>query len=149
MGSAPRLGEILNDPGFQAVAAAIRRATVSAQVQKAMGNADHREIRYDLLHDLRRKRSLPGTSPLTEAVSDFVSMYNAENARRREMRRPAPLNVTTEEFASFAGLLEKHSASLVGALLCAYGTCREPRDTGAPELEEEEVEGSTSTPGTL
>ncbi len=140
MGTAPALGEILNDPGFQAVASAIRRATVSAQAQKAMGIPDYREIRYDLLHDLRRKRSLPGKEPFVEAVSDFVSKYNAENARRREMRKTAPRNVTTEEFVSLVGLLERYGAPIVGALLCAYGTCREPRDAESPEVGEERTE---------
>ena len=127
-----RLGDILDDLGFQAVAAAVRRATVSAQALKAMNRPDYREIRYDLLPEIRRKRSLPGTEPLMEVVSDFVSRYNTENARRREMSKQAPRNLTTGEFAAFAKLVENHGASLVGALLCAYGSCREPgRDDGA------------------
>lgn len=134
MGTAPKLTEILSDAGFQAVAAAVRKATVSAQAQKAMKRQDYREIRYDLLHELRRKRGLPGVAPLIEVVSDFVSLYNSENARRREMGKPAPRNVTTEEFSSFAALVEQYGASMVGALLCAYGSCREPRDEEeAPE----------------
>jgi hypothetical protein len=128
MGVAPRLTEILNTSGFQAVAAAVRKATVSAQAQKAMKKKDYREIRYELLHDLRRKRSLPGVAPLIETVSDFVSSYNVENARRREMGKSAPRNVTTEEFSEFAALIEQHGAALIGALLCAYGSCREPRE---------------------
>lgn len=128
MGTTPKLTEILSDTGFQAVASAVRKATVSAQAQKAMKRQDYREIRYDLLHELRRKRGLPGVAPLIEAVSDFVSLYNSENARRREMSKPAPRNVTTEEFSSFAALVEQYGASMVGALLCAYGSCREPRD---------------------
>jgi hypothetical protein len=139
MGIAPKLTEILNDQGFQAVAAAVRRATVNAQAQKAMGKSDYREIRYDLLHDLRRKRSLPGIVPLVETVSEFISKYNVENARRREMRKPAPRNVTTEEFMAFAALIERYGASMVGALLCAYGSCREPREEDAPEPTEDET----------
>ncbi len=136
MGTVPRLTEILKDPGFQAVAAAVRKATVSAQGLKAMERADYREIRYDLLHDLRRKRGLPGVEPLIEAVADFISKYNAENARRREMRKPAPKNVTTDEFAAFTALLERYGASTVGALLCAYGSCREPYEEDLPESAE-------------
>ncbi len=140
MGTAPNVMAILNDTGFQAIATAVRKATVSAQAQKAMKKQDYREIRYDLLHDLRRKRSLPGGGPFIEGVADFVSKYNAENARRREMGKPAPRNVTTEEFSAFAALIERHGASLVGALLCAYGSCREPRDDEAPEVEGEQKE---------
>lgn len=127
MGTFSGFSAILDDHGFQAVASAVRRSTVSAQALKAMGK-DYREIRYDLLSEIRRKRTLPGGTPLLESVSDFVSKYNVENARRREMGKQAPRNVTTEEFASFAALIERHTASTVGALLCAYASCREPRD---------------------
>lgn len=134
MALSPSLTAILEDSGFQAVATAIRKSTVSAQAQKAMERTDYREIRYELLHDLRRKRSLPGPSPLIEGVSDFISKYNSENARRRETGRRAPRNVTTQEFAAFIGLVERHGAAVVGALLCAYGSCREPRDEETPDV---------------
>lgn len=133
MALAQPLTAILDDPGFQAVAAAVRKATVNAQAQKAMGKRDYREIRYELLHDLRRKRSLPGPAPLMEAVADFISKYNAENARRREMGKVAPANVTTEQFKALARLIEGSGASVVGALLCAYGSCREPREEDGPD----------------
>ncbi|MDQ7795014.1 MAG: hypothetical protein RDU89_11490 [bacterium] len=135
-----RLAEILDNPGFAAVASAVRRSTVSAQAQKAMGIQDYREIRYNLLHDLRRKRSLPGTEFL-ESISEFISLYNAENARRRELKLRAPSNVTTEELHAFARLMDRYGAAVVGALLCAYGSCREPREpeisTAASEEEDE------------
>lgn len=145
MGTAPQLTTILTDQGFQAVAAAVRRATVNAQAQKAMKKSDYREIRYALLHELRRKRSLPGIAPLVEAVSEFVSQYNAENARRREMGKSAPRNITTEEFIAFAGLIERYGASIVGALVCAYGSCREPRDEDAHETPENGPESAEPT----
>jgi hypothetical protein len=129
------LTEIIDDAGFRAVAAAVRRATVSAQALKAMKRPDYREIRYGLLPELRRKRSLPGVAPLMESVADFVASYNAENARRREMGREAPRNITTEELARFARLVEQQGPSLVGALLCAYGSCREPREGEVAEDE--------------
>jgi hypothetical protein len=137
--------EILDNSGFRAVAAAVRRATVSAQSLKSQGRNDYREIRYDLLHDIRRKRSLPDPNVLVETVADFVASYNYENARRREMGQQAPRNVTTEEFRAFAALVDdKRNASLVGALLAAYGSCREPReDPGVGEPGEPE---SVSTP---
>jgi len=128
MAVAPQLSEVLVNPGFVSVAAAVRRATVNAQALKAMKRTDYRDIRYDLLPELRRKSSLPGSNPLIEAVSDFISKYNVENARRREMGKPAPRNVTTEEFAAFVALVEAAGAPTVGAMLCAYGSCREPRD---------------------
>jgi hypothetical protein len=128
MQNAPKLTPVLNDPGFQAVAAAIRSATVNAQAQKAMNRPDYREIRYDLLPELRRKSTLPGNPPLIQTLSDFISKYNVENARRRELNKSAPRNITTDEFSSLIVLIETHSAVTVGPMLCAYGTCRVSRD---------------------
>ncbi len=135
--------EILDDPGFRALAAAVRRATVSAQSLKSQGRTDYREIRYDLLPEIRRKRSLPDGHALVETVADFVASYNYENARRRELKQPAPANVTTEEFRAFAQLVEEHQAPLVGALLAAYGSCREPREGGEPERVDHEPSAET------
>lgn len=125
---------ILNDPGFESIASAVRRVTVGAQALKSLKaqgklkqGVEPGEIRYDLLPDLRRKLALTDDE-FMEAVSLFVSQYNSGNSRRREMGRQAPRNVTTEEFLAFASLVEQHHAAKVGALLCAYGTCRAPRD---------------------
>lgn len=126
---------ILNDEGFRAVATAVRRATVSAQSLKARG-VDHREIRYGLLPDLRRARELPGNEPLLLAVAEFVSLYNTENARREEATgRAWHRRVTTEELAAFTRLVDdaRKGASIVGALLCAYGTCTDRREPDAAE----------------
>lgn len=138
--------KILQDPGFRAVASAVRRSTVSAQVLKAMG-LDHRDIRYELLHEIRRTRNLPGGA-LVEAVAEFVSLYNAENARIREVKkdlRAAPPNVTTDEFAAFCRLVEDYGAPLVGALLCAFGSCREAREDEAIEERQDVLQESEST----
>jgi hypothetical protein len=126
--------EILDDGGFRAVAAAVRRSTVSAQALKARGAPNYREIRYDLLADIRRKREVPNA--LVERIADFVAQYNYENARRREMNQHAPRNVTTEELRGFTALVEQHGASLVGALLAAYGSCREPREDPPEQVPE-------------
>jgi len=133
MQNAQRLADVLNDTGFQAVAAAIRSATVSAQAQKAMNRSDYREIRYDLLPELRRKSSLPGNAPLVQAISEFISKYNFENARRLELNKSAPRNVTTEEFSSLVTLIDTHHAATVGPMLCAYGSCRVSRDGNESE----------------
>jgi hypothetical protein len=121
------LGEILTDPGFEAVARAVRQATVTAQNKKARKEDVWREIRYELLHDIHRTRKVPGNA-FIECISEFISRYNYENARRREIKkdvRIAPPNVTDEQLKSFMSLVFKHGASVVGALLAAYGTCKE------------------------
>lgn len=128
-GMAPSFAAIVSDPGFDAVARAVRRATVQAQFLKANGANDVREIRYDLLPEIRRARTV-GEAALIEVVSDFVAKYNAENARRRELKKQTPANVHTDEFARFLQLIDSHGAAVIGALLAAYGTCVEPREEG-------------------
>jgi hypothetical protein len=121
-----KLSDILSDPGFKSVAKAIRKATVNAQAQKANKRPDYREIRYDLIPQLKRASALPGNEPLIRELSEFVSSYNIENARRRELKKPAPPNITTEEFESLIKLIDERRASNVGIMLCAYGACRDP-----------------------
>jgi hypothetical protein len=135
MANAYKLSEVLANPGFKAVAAAVRSSTVNAQAQKAMNRPEYREIRYDLIPELKRKSSLSGNEPLVHAISEFVSSYNVENARRRELGKPAPRNVTTEEFESPIQIIEVNRASIIGPMLCAYGSCRLPREQ---ELDAEE-----------
>lgn len=132
-GMATSFANIVADPGFEAVARAVRRATVQAQFLKSNGVKDIRDIRYDLIPELRRARAVPDSTLFVEAVADFVTTYNRENARRRELGKQAPANVHTDEFARFLHLVDEHGANVVGALLCAYGTCVEPRETEGHE----------------
>ena len=143
---------MLSNPGFLAVADAIRSATVKAQAIKAQAKkanrrSDYREIRYELLPELRRKRTLPGVGPFLEALGEFVTSYNAESARRLELeKRTGIRRVTTDEWSAFVELASRQKdASVIGALLCAYASCREPRQPGSdeePNVPEEPVEES-------
>jgi len=136
MGTDGKLLEIVNTPGFEAIARAVRQATVTSQNKRARGEEVWREIRYELLHDLHRTRKVPGHA-LVECVMEFVSHYNRENARRRETAKnpkAAPANVSDEELKEFLALVDRHGAALVGALLAAYGSCKEkwePEDSEA------------------
>ncbi|MEW5814804.1 MAG: hypothetical protein AB1798_05335 [Spirochaetota bacterium] len=127
MGTNDHLMEIINDSGFDAIARAVRQSTVTSQNKKARGQDVWREVRYELLHDLHRTRKVPGNA-FVERVMEFVSRYNYENARRRETTKnpkAAPANVSEDELKSFIVLVDRHGASLVGALLAAYGSCKE------------------------
>lgn len=127
--------DVIGNPGFQAVAAAIRAATVNAQVAKKRGG-DYREIQYGLLPELRRKLEL-GPDELMRAIADFISAFNSESARRNENSKSG-YRVAQDEFAEFAALMDSaHNPRLVGALLCAYATCKR----GKEEEVEEEVAG--------
>jgi hypothetical protein len=128
MGMNNQLMDIVKNPGFEAIARAVRQATVTAQNKRARRDKDAwREVRYELLHDIHRTRQVPGNA-FVECVSEFISRYNYENARRREVTKDiqaAPANVSDEEFKSFIGVVDRHGASVVGALLAAYGSCKE------------------------
>jgi hypothetical protein len=121
--------DILVNPGFRAVALALRRATVSAQSMKRNGK-NHREIRYDILPELHRKRQLPGKAPFLEAVTEFIASYNAESAKRLEAKKDTGTGrVGEDDLLSFVDLVDtQKDASLLGALLCAYATCKQPKD---------------------
>lgn len=60
MGTDEKLASIIADPAFEAVARAVREATVTAQNRKARNQEPWREIRYELLHDLHRTKKGPG-----------------------------------------------------------------------------------------
>jgi len=145
MGADSHLLEIMNDPGFEAVARAVRQATVTSQNKRARRQEVWREIRYELLHDIHRTRKVPGDA-FVECITQFLSRYNYENARRREMTKnpkAAPANVSDEELKSFVALISRHGAAVVGALLAAYGTCKEKW-----EPEEDEPVASPVGPAT-
>jgi hypothetical protein len=140
--------EILTNPGFKAIAGALRSATVSAQVLRK-NKQDCREIRYDVLPELRRKRTLPTTGPFLEALSDFIATYNVESAKRFESsKRSGTKRVTAEELQSFISLLDaQKDASVIGAMLCAYATCREAQEADVPDAGDDnpnETEGANA-----
>jgi hypothetical protein len=140
--------QIISNPGFKAVAAAIRAATVSAQAMKS-ANKDYREIRYALLPELRRKRSLPGVGPFLEALSDFIASYNAESARRLELQKKTGIKrVSAEDLEAFTQLLlHQKDASVFGAMLCAYATCRTPKEAVGELPPETEIEPEPENEG--
>lgn len=128
------LRSIIENKGFLAVADALRSATVSAQISKKNKAPDYREIRYDILPELKRKRVLPQPEEFIEAISGFVASYNAESVKRLESgSRSGTKRVSTEDFQEFLLLLEscrenRNGIPLLGALLCAYATCRKPKE---------------------
>jgi hypothetical protein len=136
--------QIISNVGFKAVAAAIRSATVSAQAMKSGGMRDYREIRYDLLPEFRRKRTLPGVAPFLEAVSDFITKHNAESARRLEQGKTTGIKrVTSEDMEAFTLLLlDQKDAAVFGAMLCAFATCRVPKGVDQSEPDPEPADES-------
>lgn len=129
----PALKAMLDNPGFLAIAAAIRGSTVGAQAARYRGSVDHREIRYGLLADMRRA-AFRGPQALREQVAGFVSAFNQEGTRRRSSGlRSIPIQPW--ELAAFVSLLEQLPAKApVGSVLSSISGCL-PGTVGQGETE--------------
>lgn len=124
------LSEILGNPGFQSVAAAIRRSTRGALYAKKLGGDRVYEVRYGLAQELKRKALYK--AEFAAALAGFISEYMTENLRaadRGKRQRPA---VTTTDLEQVIALMDKHDSETVAMLLIAYGYAKEPRDTDEP-----------------
>ena len=146
MSSAGQYNEIVQKEGFRAVAAAIRRATVSEQFHKARTGKQGYEIHYGLFQDLRQKaRFKPQVVAL---LSEFIASYNYENARHAEQatrsgrggdERHRP-QVTQHHLDELVELLDRFGPEVVTMLLIAYGSARDASSVAAqPQVGTEEA----------
>ncbi len=146
MGHDQKLKAILDNPGFQNIAAAIRRSTVIPQYFKAKGKRGPYDIRYGLGAELLRQAAY--SDRFVQALSDFLHDYNRETIQIYERYKGKPpvhrAQVTTEDIQQVVGLVDEHGSQTVANLLVAFGYAREPREVEEePEvieqIEEEEV----------
>ena len=131
------LRPILDKPGFQNIASAIREATVRAQRRRSQENDNTYEVRYGLGQELMRKARY--RNDFITAVSEFIFVYNAETAREEEkvarnvkrhlttadyrqhkLRYP----VTTADIDQLIELLDSYPTELVASMLVSYGYAR-------------------------
>lgn len=121
----PQYSPILDNPGFQNVAYAIRQSTVTAQWRKKEGDRRY-DVRYGLGQELTRKAQYE--DEFIAALSDFLHKYNAENAQVMETR-PGPYrrSIRTDDIQEIVRLIDEHGSDLVCKLLVAYGYARESR----------------------
>lgn len=113
-----KLSEIISNDGFQAIAKAIRKSTVS--LQYAPKDARKYEVRYGVAQNLQTKSR--SKEDLAEFVGDFIGTYNSETARKAEKEgKSFRANVREDELLAFYGLLDEHPSKLIGALLASYG----------------------------
>jgi hypothetical protein len=128
---------IVENPGFQNVAYAIRHSTVIPQGRKARGEDTLYDIRYGLGMELKRKATVRDN--FVAALADFMQSYNQENSqvlenRKQQMRR----DLRTTDVEAVVRLVDEYGPEVVANLLVAYGYAREPREdaeTGEPTNE--------------
>lgn len=133
-----KYGPILENPGFQNIAYAIRQSTVIAQHRKKEGDRRY-DVRYGLGQELIRKSQYP--EEFIAALTEFLAKYNTENAQVMETR-PGPYrrSVRTNDIDEIVKLIDEYKSSeLICKVLVAYGYARESR-----EGQEQGGEGETS-----
>jgi hypothetical protein len=129
-----RLMEIINNKGFQAIAKAIRKSTVSLQYTPK--DARQYDIRYGVVPTLQTKSR--SSEDLATFIGNFISTYNAETARYAEKNgKSLRINVREDELNDFYSLLDKYPSQLVGALLASYGFSL-PKKDSLNQIDEED-----------
>jgi hypothetical protein len=117
---------ILNDPGFQNVATAIRLSTVVPQYRKTKGERLY-EIRYGLGGRLLQKSRYP--DELVQELTEFMFRYNEENGRVAEQRgKRFRSDLSREDVARVVTFIANHPPATVAGLLVAYGYARDPKE---------------------
>ncbi|CAN5889364.1 hypothetical protein BH24DEI2_BH24DEI2_07320 [soil metagenome] len=124
------LSDILENQGFQNVAAAIRRATRGAVYAKLNGNKNY-PVHYGLAQELKRKAFRK--PDFVRALSDFVAEYNNENLRVAERfgrpyqklteveRKKLRTTISDEDFSNVVRLLDTFDSETGAKTLIAYG----------------------------
>ncbi|MGD9991959.1 MAG: hypothetical protein AB7S69_01560 [Salinivirgaceae bacterium] len=129
-----KISEIISNEGFQKVAYAIRKSTVTLQYTPK----DQRkfEIRYGLAQTLQNKSK--SSKDLAEFVGEFISTFNAETARYAEKSGTVlRANIRENELSLFYGLLDKYPSKVVGALLASYGFALTEKEANKAGIDEQ------------
>ncbi len=121
-----QLRSVIDNSGFQNIAAAIRRSTVSAQYRKAISGKQVFEIKYGLAQEWKQKMRFK--DKFVAALADFVQQYNNENARHVEQDKETRPRITTRDLDQVIDLIEQYGSELVGMLLLAYGYAKESKE---------------------
>ncbi len=121
-----KLTPILENPGFRAIAEAIRRSTVIPQYQKSQGRESIYDIRYGLGDNL--VRVAPEKQRFVTELTNFMHLYNRETARLAETRRMQFRKaITVEDIEMLIELIDEYQdTELIAGMLVAYGYARDP-----------------------
>lgn len=127
MNSKKPLSAILENPGFQGVATAIRYSTVVPQSRKARQQDSLYEVRYGLGAELKRKSAV--RDEFVSALADFSQSYNQENIQKLEhTNQQMRKDLRTSDLEELIQLVDEYGSELIANLLVAYGYAREPRE---------------------
>lgn len=119
-----KISEIIENQGFQKVAYAIRKSTVTLQYTPK--ESRQFEIRYGLAQTLQNKSKTP--NDLAAFIGDFIATYNAETARKNELKKGYRKSIKQEDLNNFYYLLDNYPSKTVGALLASYGFALEEKE---------------------
>lgn len=136
---------VIDNPGFQNIADAIRRSTVSLQMQKgryAQGKSPKPQfdIRYGLAQEL--VRSANDADGFVAALSEFASRYNGETAQTYETSKGTIMRkrITEDDLAAIVRLLaEGFAAKTLARMLVAFGSAKTGSDPDANTPKQEEL----------
>lgn len=132
-----KYSEIMQNEGFRNIAYAIRHSTVKLQNAKKF-RKPATDIRYGLGQQLARKAAYPGD--FLAELSEFLHLYNSENAQLREKNRnPFRTDVRTEDMEEIVKLVDRFGSKVVCNMLVAFGYASEAQTKRAPEGDEEEL----------
>ena len=133
-----KYGEIMQNEGFRNIAYAIRHSTVSLQNAKKF-RKPATDIRYGLGQQLARKAAYP--DDFLAELSEFLHLYNAENAQLREKdRNPFRSNVQMEDMEEIVKLVDSYGSKVICNMLVAFGYASEVRSKDKPESVEQEID---------
>lgn len=130
-----KLKPIIENSGFQHIAAAIRQATVQQQFYKTERNDNTYDVRYGLADELLRHAR--NEREFLRALSEFLTDYSKENARVMERakgkgyRKRIP--ISTEDISQLTELIDTYDAHTIASMLIAFGYARDSR-TDEPSL---------------
>ena len=150
-----KLSEITSSIGFQAIAYAIRKSTVTLLLTPK--EARQYEPRYGVAQALQSKSK--SSTDLAEYIGDFISFYNSETAMKSDKEKPGKVTdassqeqknmksrryVRENELSDFYSLLDKYPSKLVGALLASYGFALSAKENKSVEnLSDDNTEENT------
>jgi len=129
---------VIQSKGFQNIAAAIRRSTVSLQYAKGRREPATFDIRYGTAQELIRQSNYP--DEFIAALSEFIARYNLETAQTFETSKGKLVRqrVKESDLAEIVELLTQgFSSKTIARLLVAFGSAKTSSETAEPDNPEE------------